>query len=172
MVQRVRFVSCAAADVTFELRHCELSEALSGRPDRFHELAIRAANHVAVSAPVMPRLLAVPKVRPHRKFRDLEGGTGGKHHDVDKLVARLTIDRKRARISVRKALSLDDIFHSAVDALDRSFLTARGSALRVLVLRHRNDRAGERTVGLSQLVQNRKVIGIRDRYQVPRDMAL
>jgi hypothetical protein len=117
-------------------------------------------------------LLAVPKVRPHRKFRDLEGGTGGKHHDVDKLVARLMIDRKRARMSVRKALSLDDIFHSAVDALDRSFLTARGSALRVLVLRHRNDRAGERTVGLSQLIQNRKVIGIRDRYQVPRDMAL
>ena len=194
MAQRVRFVSCAAADVTFELRHCELSEALSGRPDRFHELAIRAANHIAVSAPAMPRLLPLPKVRPHRKFRDLEGGTGGKRHDIDKIVARLAIDRKCARLSVRKALSLDDIFHSAVDALDRSFqvfvdqcsqkihallaskkprrITARGSALRVLVLRHRNDRAGERTVGLSQLIQNRKVISIRDRYQVPRDMAL
>ena len=97
-------------------------------------------------------------------------------------------------MSVRKTLTLNDIFHFAVDALDRDFQIfldqccknpcatcaekaskdngARGSALRVLILRHRNDRAGERTVGLSQLIQNRKVIGIRDRYQVPRDMAL
>ena len=43
--------------------------------------------------------------------------------------------------------------------------------LRGLVFRHRNNGAGERTVGLSQLIQNRKVIGIRDRYQVPSDMA-
>ena len=38
--------------------------------------------------------------------------------------------------------------------------------LRGLVLRHRNHRAGERAVGLSQLIQNRKVIGVDDRYQV------
>jgi hypothetical protein len=99
-------------------------------------------------------------------------------------------------MSVRKALSLNDIFYFAADALRRSFqvfvdqcsplakihallapnkprrMTVRAEALRVLVLCHRNDRAGERTVGLSQLIQNRKVIGIRDRYQVPSDMAL
>ena len=38
--------------------------------------------------------------------------------------------------------------------------------LRGLVLRHRNHGAGERAVGLSQLLQNREVIGVGDRYQV------
>src|SRR5262245_38466739 len=97
-------------------------------------------------------------------------------------------------MSVTTALNLNDIFHFAADALPSQLsgfrrpvlakipallapkkprrITARGSALRVLVLRHRNDHAGERTVGLSQLIQNRKVISIRDRYQVSRDMAL
>ena len=34
--------------------------------------------------------------------------------------------------------------------------------LRGLVLRHRNHGAGERAVGLSQLIQNREVIGVGD----------
>ena len=38
--------------------------------------------------------------------------------------------------------------------------------LRGLVLRHRNHGAGERAVGLSQLIQNREVIGVGDWYQV------
>jgi hypothetical protein len=41
-----------------------------------------------------------------------------------------------------------------------------------LVLRHGGYRAGERAVGLPQLVQNREVIRVRDRYQVAGDMAL
>src|SRR5262249_18327876 len=44
--------------------------------------------------------------------------------------------------------------------------------LRGLVLRHRNHGAGELSVGLSQLIQNREVIGVGDRYQVARDMPL
>src|SRR6516162_4899645 len=43
-------------------------------------------------------------------------------------------------------------------------------SLRGLVLRHRNHRSGERAVGLSQLIQNREVIGVGDRYQVAWDM--
>ena len=35
-------------------------------------------------------------MRPHRKFRGLEGGTGGKRHDIDKLVAHLAIDQEAA----------------------------------------------------------------------------
>src|SRR6516165_2567587 len=160
---------------------------------RSTKLAIRAANHIAVSAPAMPRLLPLPKARSHRQFRDLEGGTGGKRHDIDKLVARLAIDRKCADVS-EKGAKLGRYFplccrrsRSQLSGFRRPVLakipallapkkprriTARGSALRVLVLRHRNDHAGERTVGLSQLIQNRKVISIRDRYQVSRDMAL
>jgi len=38
--------------------------------------------------------------------------------------------------------------------------------LRGLVFRHCNYSAGERAVGLSQLIQNREVIGVGDRYQV------
>src|SRR5262245_64263198 len=49
---------------------------------------------------------------------------------------------------------------------------ARGSALRGLVFRHRNNGAGERAVGLSQLIENREVIGVGDRYQVAWDMPL
>jgi len=44
--------------------------------------------------------------------------------------------------------------------------------LRGLVLRHRNHGAGERAVGLSQLIQNREVIGVGDWYQVAWDMPL
>src|SRR5262249_23085282 len=44
--------------------------------------------------------------------------------------------------------------------------------LRGLVLRHRNHGAGERAVGLSQLIQNREVIGVGDWDQVAWDMPL
>src|SRR5215471_18835169 len=44
--------------------------------------------------------------------------------------------------------------------------------LRGLVFRHRNNGAGERAVGLSQLIQDREVIGVGDRYQVAWDMLL
>ena len=44
--------------------------------------------------------------------------------------------------------------------------------LRGLVLRHRNHGAGERAVGLSQLIQNREVIGVGDWYQVAWNMPL
>jgi hypothetical protein len=44
--------------------------------------------------------------------------------------------------------------------------------LRGLILRHRNHGAGERAVGLSQLIQNREVIGVGDWYQVAWDMPL
>ena len=35
-----------------------------------------------------------------------------------------------------------------------------------LILRHRNDCAGKRAIGLPQLIQNRKVIGVGNWYQV------
>jgi hypothetical protein len=41
--------------------------------------------------------------------------------------------------------------------------------LRGPVFRHCNHGAGERAVGLSQLIQNREVIGVGDRYQVAGD---
>src|SRR5215469_2055278 len=41
-----------------------------------------------------------------------------------------------------------------------------------LVFCHCNNGAGERAVGLSQLIQNREVIGVSDRYQVAGDMPL
>src|SRR5262245_62007267 len=44
--------------------------------------------------------------------------------------------------------------------------------LRGLVFRHCNHGAGESAVGLSQLIQNREVIGVGDRYQVAWDMPL
>jgi hypothetical protein len=44
--------------------------------------------------------------------------------------------------------------------------------LRGLVLRHRNHGASERAAGLSQLIQNREVIGVGDRYQVAWNMPL
>jgi hypothetical protein len=54
------------------------SAGLFGRPDRFHELAIRAANYVAVSAPRNTAIAsATKKCVLTRKFRDLEGGAGG-----------------------------------------------------------------------------------------------
>ena len=46
----------------------------------------------------------------------------------------------------------------------------RVEALRGLVFRHRNNGAGERAIGLSQLIENREVIGVGDRYQVAWDM--
>src|SRR5499426_4654666 len=53
-----------------------------------------------------------------------------------------------------------------------SFHDGALTPLRGLVFRHRNNGAGERTVGLSQLIQNREVIGVGDRYQVAWDMPL
>jgi hypothetical protein len=56
-----------------------------------------------------------------RKLRDLEGGAGGRRRYINELVAHLAIDRKlRADVS-KKGVKLDDIFHFAADALDRSF---------------------------------------------------
>ena len=53
-----------------------------------------------------------------------------------------------------------------------SFNDGAPTSLRGLVFGHRNNGAGERTVGLSQLIQNREVIGVGDRYQVAWDMPL
>src|SRR5262244_3491772 len=53
-----------------------------------------------------------------------------------------------------------------------SFHDVAPTPLRGLIFRHRNNGAGERTVGLSQLIQNREVIGVGDRYQVAWDMPL
>ena len=50
--------------------------------------------------------------------------------------------------------------------------TPRRIPLRGPVFRHGNHGAGERAVGLSQLIQNREVIGVGDRYQVAWDMPL
>jgi hypothetical protein len=47
---------------------------------------------------------------------------------------------------------------------DPAHRQASTRSLRGLVLRHRNHGAGKRAVGLSQLIQNRKVIGMTDRY--------
>src|SRR4029453_17034900 len=44
--------------------------------------------------------------------------------------------------------------------------------LRGLVFRHCDHGAGEGAVGLSQFIQNREVISVRDRYQVAWDMSL
>src|SRR6516164_8694299 len=49
---------------------------------------------------------------------------------------------------------------------------AAPNPLRGLVFRHCNHGAGERAVGLPQLIQNREVIGVGDRYQVTWDMPL
>jgi hypothetical protein len=43
-----------------------VSAGLCGRPDRFHELAIRAANHVAVSAPRNTAIASASKSAPSR----------------------------------------------------------------------------------------------------------
>jgi hypothetical protein len=45
-------------------------------------------------------------------------------------------------------------------------------SLRGLVLSHRKHGAGERAVGLSQLIQDREVIGVDDRYQVACGVSL
>src|SRR5512132_3391566 len=45
-------------------------------------------------------------------------------------------------------------------------------SLRGLVLSHRKHGAGEGAVGLSQLIQNREVIGVGDRYQIAWGMSL
>src|SRR5262249_56999376 len=56
-----------------------------------------------------------------RKLGDLKRGAGGRRGDVHKLVAHLAIDRKlRANVG-QKRVKLDDVFHLAADALDRSF---------------------------------------------------
>jgi hypothetical protein len=52
-------------------------------------------------------------------------------------------------------------------ASDWPFIAAP-NPLHGLVFRHHG--AGKRAVGLSQLIQNREVIGVGDRYQVARDM--
>src|SRR5215831_16664765 len=49
-------------------------------------------------------------------------------------------------------------------------LIAAPNPLHGLVFRHCNHGAGKRAVGLSQLIQNREVIGVGDRYQVAWDM--
>ena len=54
-------------------------------------------------------------------------------------------------------------------ASDWPFIAAPNPLLR-LVFRHCNHGAGKRAVGLSQLIQNREVIGVGDRYQVAWDM--
>jgi hypothetical protein len=54
----------------------------------------------------------------------------------------------------------------------RPFASAKYRALRGLVLSHRKHGAGERAVGLSQLIENREVIGIDDRYQVAWGISL
>src|SRR5262249_56024362 len=61
--------------------------------------------------------------------------------------------------------------HPMIDC-SHSFHDGAPTPLRGLVFRHRNNGAGERTVGLSQLIQNREVIGVGDRYQVAWDMPL
>jgi hypothetical protein len=64
---------------------------------------------------------------------------------------------------------------SSLNALTHVRYSARTGApnpLRGLVLRHRHHGAGERAVGLSQLIQDREVVGVGDRYQVAWDMPL
>src|ERR1700741_409288 len=56
-----------------------------------------------------------------RKLGDLEGGAGGRRGDVHELVAHLAIDRKLRADVGQKGVKLDDVFHLAADALDRSF---------------------------------------------------
>src|SRR5215467_9617421 len=54
-------------------------------------------------------------------------------------------------------------------ASDWPFIAAP-NPLRGLVFRHCNHGAGKRAIRLSQLIQNREVIGVGDRYQVAWDM--
>jgi hypothetical protein len=55
----------------------------------------------------------------------------------------------------------------------RSYVPGTPShSLRGLVLSHRKHGAGERAVGLSQLIQDREVIGVGNRYQVAWGMSL
>src|SRR6516165_5008354 len=66
-----------------------------------------------------------------------------------------------------RAKSGHSLFHSSTLTTPQPSLILRG-----LVFRHCNHGAGERAVGPSQLIQNREMIGIGDRYQVARDMPL
>src|SRR5262249_59203474 len=81
----------------------------------------------------------------------------------------------KAGKAVTRSLSLvnDRLWHSA------TFGDGRGprrmttpNPLHRLVFCHCDHGAGERAVGLSQLIQNREVIGVGDRYQVAGDMPL
>src|SRR5215472_225094 len=54
-------------------------------------------------------------------------------------------------------------------ASDWPFIAAP-NPLRGLVFRHCNHGAGKRAIRLSQLIQNREVIGVGDRYQIAWDM--
>src|SRR5262245_3203246 len=55
-----------------------------------------------------------------RKFRVSKVVLAGRY-DIDKLVAHLAINRKLARMSVTKALNLNDIFHLPPTLSHRSF---------------------------------------------------
>src|SRR5215831_19856219 len=83
-----------------------LSDRFSGgcgaAPIDFKKLTIRAANHVALSTPAIPRLPPLPKVRPHAQVSGPRKWCWRRRYDIDKLVAYLAINRKRARMSVRR----------------------------------------------------------------------
>src|SRR5262245_50036439 len=73
----------------------------------------------------IPRLPPLPKVRPHAQVSGPRKWCWRRRYDIDKLVAHLAINRKRARMSVTKALNLNDIFHFAADALPSQLLGFR-----------------------------------------------
>jgi hypothetical protein len=91
-----------------------------------------------------------------RLLRQRSGYSGGRHSGG------------RERIVPRAAWGrADDAFGR------RSYVPGTPShSLRGLVLSHRKHGAGERAVGLSQLIQDREVIGVGNRYQVAWGMSL
>src|SRR5262245_3069953 len=91
---------------------------------------------------------SAPKVRPHAQVSRPRKWCWRRRYEMDKLVTRLAIDRADAllsQLSVVDQCSLLAKIQALLAPNKRRRMTARGSALRVLVLRHRNNGAGERT---------------------------
>jgi Adenylate and Guanylate cyclase catalytic domain len=81
------------------------------------------------------------------------------------LSARIAIESRPVVVDVSGEISVTRRISRRRHSPTRVRSWPRRHSLRGLVLSHREHGAGERAVGLSQLIQYREVIGIDDRYQ-------
>jgi hypothetical protein len=88
------------------------------------------------------------------------------------LSARIAIESRPVVVDVSGEISVTRRISRRRHSPTRVRSWPRRHSLRGLVLSHREHGAGERAVGLSQLIQYREVIGIDDRYQVAWGMSL